>query len=700
MLAHKVSIVLPTYNQATFLPLAINGIVSQIRTDWELIIVNTGSADSTKEYLDTLSDPRISIIHRDNAGLASALNHGFALATGEYRTWTSAEDVAAPTWLEKLVASLDAAPASVGCVSSGYAEIDKSGQVLGFKRGQNIEYDRMVACNAGIASFIYRASIAEHVGEYDTTLTGAEDWDMWLRILDVCDGLYVDDILYYHRLHDDNMTSAMRAKIDTASVAVVHKLYHRHGDSFNLNRIYPRLALANNPELATWQAKTRLAAILMSSPFCPPAWAAILLLDALHARFSPEVHRNLVLLLCRCNAWDMAVQAVDDFRNFTSSSASDALRKRLVNRDMSISQEFSIFHAPDDSLVFDLGRGGNQKVYDVNDLVVTPMNHAPAQTPGYSFCIITNGKRPEKLEREIDSIFALNIPDFEILVGGEPPADFSRHGVRVLNASDAARNGRLGEMRNVLCRQARFEHLIVADDDMIFHPDFYTGLLAYGKDFDVLCVRLLNPDGTRHWDWATVGGPTGHHLLPYDAVDPHVYVTGGLCVMKAAVFKQVQWDEGRGFYQGEDVDFSSRLKKAGMRIQFCSGSTVTHDDPAYSQVGHVIVRRTIVENAKAQGIKVASTTMDTQSNKIGLAEFVFSDSNEIIACPEGKNPLRTKSGKQGGKIVHFNKAVCDFCPRLPDCPVKHDKLNSTISYDTKALRLARRRLQEKTETNR
>jgi hypothetical protein len=107
-----------------------------------------------------------------------------------------------------------------------------------------------------------------------------------------------------------------------------------------------------------------------------------------------------------------------------------------------------------------------------------------------------------------------------------------------------------------------------------------------------------------------------------------------------------------------------------------------------------------VENAKELGIEVVSPTMGTQSSKIGLAEFVFSDSDEIIACPEGKNPLRAKTGKQGGKIVHFNKAMCDFCPRQSDCPVKRIKKSATISYDVKALRLARRRLQEKTEAYR
>ena len=104
-----------------------------------------------------------------------------------------------------------------------------------------------------------------------------------------------------------------------------------------------------------------------------------------------------------------------------------------------------------------------------------------------------------------------------------------------------------------------------------------------------------------------------------------------------------------------------------------------------------------VEKAKELGVEVVSPTMGTQSHKIGLAEFVFSDSDEITACPEGKRPLRTKTGKHGGKIVHFDKALCDLCPRQSDCPVKRVKQSATISYDAKALRLAKRRAKEKTD---
>lgn len=216
---------------------------------------------------------------------------------------------------------------------------------------------------------------------------------------------------------------------------------------------------------------------------------------------------------------------------------------------------------------------------------------------GWSFLIITNGKRPAKLLREIESIRALGIPAFEILVGGEPPADLPE-GVGTAPAVDAARNGRLGEMRNVLTAAAKYDHLVVVDDDFVFHADFHAGLQRFGDDWEVLAVRILNPDGTRFWDWATHGGPRGHVLLDYNEDDDHVYVTGGLILLKAHVADRVKWDDGRGFYQGEDVDFAARLRAAGFRPKFNRHSTTTHDDGRYTLVMTAVglqIRRRDVE---------------------------------------------------------------------------------------------------------
>lgn len=355
--AYKVSVVLPTYNHLEFLPSAVNGILSQTLTSFELIIVNDGSTDDTQAYLSALADPRVKVINRKNGGLPSALNRGFAEAGGEYLTWTSADNVTGPAWLEQLVAGLDAAPASVGFVYSGFALIDAAGAILAIRRRQKMQLDGLIAKNPGMASFLYRATVARKVGTYDEALTGAEDWDMWLRILEVCDAKYLDDVQYFYRVHGNSMTSSIPDKVLNASHATVHKLRLRHGNAFDLNRIYPCLRFAPNQPLAQWQAHAKLGALLIESPFCPYEWAVELLVAALRLLYTPQVHKNLVVLLCRNGRWDLALFSLDEFRFLHSSQDLDNLRSLVETHSPAMLDQIAISHVADLDLVFDPGHG-------------------------------------------------------------------------------------------------------------------------------------------------------------------------------------------------------------------------------------------------------------------------------------------------------------------------------------------------------
>ena len=104
-----------------------------------------------------------------------------------------------------------------------------------------------------------------------------------------------------------------------------------------------------------------------------------------------------------------------------------------------------------------------------------------------------------------------------------------------------------------------------------------------------------------------------------------------------------------------------------------------------------------VEQAKELGVEVISPAMGTSSTIITLADFTFSADDEITVCPQGQKPLQIKAGGNGGRVVHFSKTVCDYCPRQSDCPVHRVKRSVTISYDPKSLRLARRRAKEQTQ---
>ncbi|WP_373061802.1 glycosyltransferase family 2 protein [Gemmatimonas sp.] len=208
--------------------------------------------------------------------------------------------------------------------------------------------------------------------------------------------------------------------------------------------------------------------------------------------------------------------------------------------------------------------------------------------PGVSFCIITDGRRHDQLLSEIASIRALQLPDFEIIVSGTLSAPIDD--ITFVDSTAEALAGRLGAMRNRACAVARFDRLVVADDDLRFHRDF--AIVGDRQlSYDVLCVRLLNIDGTRYWDWATHGGPRGHSLLAYDETDSHVYVCGCLAVMDHRVHDAEQWAEDRGFYQAEDVEWSERVRAAGFRIEHTPLATVTHRDERYTQRGLVMAFR-------------------------------------------------------------------------------------------------------------
>ena len=199
---------------------------------------------------------------------------------------------------------------------------------------------------------------------------------------------------------------------------------------------------------------------------------------------------------------------------------------------------------------------------------------------GITFGIITNGKRPEKLWREIQTIHDLNVPEYEIIIAGELPEKPMRFDYEYI-PTYACRFGELGRMRNLIAERARHETIVITDDDILFKDDFYIGLVKYGDDFDILCTRLLNPDGSRNWDWVTKGGKRGHVLLEYWETDPKIYCTGGRIVLRKEVWNKVKWDDTKGFNQEEDVDFSHRALKAGFTIKMNKYSTLVHDDPRY-----------------------------------------------------------------------------------------------------------------------
>jgi glycosyltransferase involved in cell wall biosynthesis len=109
----EVSIILPTYNRAAFLPQAFASITAQTWVDWQLIVVDDGSTDRTREAVGTLArgcTQKVEYIFRENGGAAAARNSGLDRATAPYVAFFDSDDVWLPEYLERSVRALEANP--------------------------------------------------------------------------------------------------------------------------------------------------------------------------------------------------------------------------------------------------------------------------------------------------------------------------------------------------------------------------------------------------------------------------------------------------------------------------------------------------------------------------------------------------------------------------------------------------------------
>lgn len=201
----KVSIILPTYNGARYIRDSIHSCLEkQTYPNIELVIVDDCSTDETPQILSEYqNDSRIKVVrHEVNAKLPTALNTGFAHASGEYLTWTSDDNLFVPMAIEKMVEYLEQ-HTEVGFVYSDYWLIDEHGHIVRHVEGgppDHLKEDCRVAC------FLYRRQVYEQVGDYDPSLFRIEDYDYWLRVMSQFKLGWHPEPLYYYRRHAKSLT--------------------------------------------------------------------------------------------------------------------------------------------------------------------------------------------------------------------------------------------------------------------------------------------------------------------------------------------------------------------------------------------------------------------------------------------------------------------------------------------------------------
>src|SRR5918993_3698472 len=202
-----VSIVLPTYNGAKYLSEAIESCIHQSYKNWELIVVDDCSIDTTPQIITgyVARDARIrSIRHDINKKLPAALNTGHAAAKGDYLMWTSDDNRLLPSAVEELTKFLEAHP-RVGLVYADSVLIDEAGHYVRDYPAQPAT--ALAYMNAVGPCFLYRRSVYETIGGYDTELFLAEDYDYWLRTYRRFEVAQLHKILYEYRWHGESLTN-------------------------------------------------------------------------------------------------------------------------------------------------------------------------------------------------------------------------------------------------------------------------------------------------------------------------------------------------------------------------------------------------------------------------------------------------------------------------------------------------------------
>ena len=202
-----ISVVMPVFNGERFLREAIDSILTQTYMDFEFIIIDDGSTDCSPSIIASYAyqDSRIKPFRQENRGIVDSLNRGCHLARGKYIARMDADDVCAPTRLERQLVFLEG-HTEVGIVGCGlYDNIDTVGAVLytSCLPEDNDEIQRTLVEQWCLLhpSIMFRRSLFSLVGGYRKEFEGAEDHDFILRILEHSAAYNIPERLIRYRVN-------------------------------------------------------------------------------------------------------------------------------------------------------------------------------------------------------------------------------------------------------------------------------------------------------------------------------------------------------------------------------------------------------------------------------------------------------------------------------------------------------------------
>jgi len=178
------SVIIPTYNRRYFLKIAIESVLGQSFQDFELIVIDDGSTDGTKDLIKSYKDIRLKFISQKNHGVSHARNRGIENSNGRFTAFLDSDDSWIPEKLKIIKEYIDQFP---GINIFHTEEIwYRRGKLLNQKKKHkkpngNVFYNSLPLCCIGMSTSVINKEIFNKIGKFDESLPACEDYDFWLR---------------------------------------------------------------------------------------------------------------------------------------------------------------------------------------------------------------------------------------------------------------------------------------------------------------------------------------------------------------------------------------------------------------------------------------------------------------------------------------------------------------------------------------
>ena len=239
-----ISVVIPTYNRIESIEKSIKSVLSQSYPYLELIVVDDGSCDGTRELFNGLSQPRLRYFrYEDNRGACYARNYGAQRAIGEFIAFQDSDDIWHADKLEKQVAIMKKTGSDF--VFCGMNRVSANGKsyyypVSGFDNGGDALAQFLLENRAGTQTMLMRREVWEQT-QFDESFKRYQDWDFALRVASRYSMAYVDEALV------DSTVSVSSISSSVSAYPALCQLLEKHWEEFSsrpecLARFYRRMA--------------------------------------------------------------------------------------------------------------------------------------------------------------------------------------------------------------------------------------------------------------------------------------------------------------------------------------------------------------------------------------------------------------------------------------------------------------------------